>query len=176
VPQTTEHNVIQNINLSVQTVTQLDNLIRNRTRLGDLVGAREAAIERIGRGRCKPHHLAYLSWTPEKVQSLLTPFAVLADRLSQNSREEGVLAGGRCRKNRKDPDRLWVDRYVGLTVPSINATIACHIKAPGDDPILVLTLKMKDVDQSKKYSICRLDTLLKIWEKLCKIAEQDMIH
>jgi hypothetical protein len=176
VPQTTEHNVIQNINLSVQTVTQLDNLIRNRTRFGDLVGAREAAIERIGRGRCKPHHLAYLSWTPEKVQSLLTPFAVLADRLSQNSREEGVLTGGRCRKNRKDPDRLWVDRYVGLTVPPINATIACHIKTPGDDPILVLTLKMKGVDRYKQYSIGRLDTLLKIWEKLCKIAKQSMIH
>jgi hypothetical protein len=168
--------VVQNINLSVQTVTQLDNLIRNRTRLGDLLGAREAAIERIGRGRYKPYHLAHLSWTPNEVHTLLTPFAALADRISQNRRKKGVLVGGRCRKNRHDPGFLWIDRYVGLTVPSINATIACHIKEPGDDPILVLTLKMKGVDQSKQYSLGRLDTLLKIWEKLCKLAEQNMIH
>lgn len=168
--------MIQHINLSVQTVTQLDNLIRNRTRFGDLVGAREAAIERIGRGRCKPHHLAYLSWTPNEVHSLLAPFAALADEVSQNRRKAGVLIGGRCRKNRLDPEYLWIDRYVGLTASFINATIACHIKEPGDDPILVLTLKMKGVDRYKQYSIGRLDTLLKIWENLCKIAKQSMIH
>lgn len=166
--------MIQNIDLTAQTNTQLDNLIRNRSRHGDLVGARDAAIERIGRGRYKPHHLTYLSWTPTKIAALLVSFAELSDAVVNNRRKPGVLCGGRCRRGIHDSTSLWVDRYVGVTTSSVNAAIACHIRAPGDAPVFVLQIKLGEIDTSKQYSINRLNELLKIWEKLCRIAERSI--
>src|SRR4051812_4351792 len=120
---------------------QLDTYIGNCRRHGKTELARKAAIERIRRGRYKHHHLALIDWTPSRVEHFLSPFAELATKIRNSKRKAWVEAGGGRRKRRSDPDALWVDQYCGIKTRGINATISCHIKHPGDDPVLSMIIK-----------------------------------
>ena len=105
---------MKKIDLTTQTKTQLDNLIDNRSRHGDIAGARDAALERIRRGRAKPSHMAYVEWTFDRVQIALAPFVEISQSVIGSRRKAYVLAGGGRRKHRSHPDALWVDTYSGI--------------------------------------------------------------
>jgi hypothetical protein len=123
---------------------QLDTYIGNCQKHGRIELAREAAIERIQRGRYKQQHLALIDWTPSRVEQLLSPFAELATQVKSSKRKAYVEAGGRGRKSRQDPEALWIDQYCGIKAGGVNATISCHVKNPGDVPVLTL------IDKSEK--------------------------
>ena len=59
------------INLSTKTKAELENLIANRTRAGDIAGATEAALERVRRKHAKPAHWKYVVWTPDRIEELM---------------------------------------------------------------------------------------------------------
>lgn len=154
---------MKTIDLTTQSKTQLDNLINNRSRHGDLAGARNAALERIRRGQAKPIHMAYLEWTPERVQIALEPFVEISQSVVGSKRKAHVVAGGGRRKHRSHPDALWVDTYSGIKTTKVNATIACHIREVGDEPLFII---IENDEPLRFYSLAERDVALSVWEMI----------
>lgn len=148
--------------------SQLETYIENCQRHGRQDLAREAAIERIQRGRYKQQHLASLDWTPSRAEQILSRFAELATKVKNSKRKAYVEAGGRGRKNRLDPEALWVDQYCGIKAGGLNATISCHIRQPGD--AAVLTIIVNGRDPKMTYQPSEVDVALHDWLEIIEAA------
>jgi hypothetical protein len=154
---------MRNIDVARLSNAQLETYIGNCERYGKKEFAREAAIERIRRGRYKQRHLTFIDWTPSRVEQLLSPFTELAAKVRNSKRKAWVEAGGGRRKRRSHPEALWVDQYCGIKVGGINATISCHIKHPGDDPVLTMIIQLNRKHHEMTYQPHEVDIALQDW-------------
>jgi len=151
------------IDLTAKSEEQLDNLITNYQRAGQLAFVRKVVVEKARRRKATPKQLSLLEWNQERVTDVLTPFAELTKKIKNNRRVVYSIAGGGKHKDASHPDHLWIDSYTAVKAKGINATFSCHIKHPGDEPTFILTIRPDDV---QSYSIQELDQALIEWEEV----------
>ena len=159
--------MLKEIDFGAQTNTQLDNIISNGERKGNLNIARKAVIEKANRGRANKRQLSLLEWNQHRVTLVLAPFVELSESVLGNMRKSYSEAGGGKRKPSTDPDCLWIDSYTGIKTPALNATMSCHITRPGNQPIFTLTVKP---DEIQSYTFDDLDEALREWQAITKRA------
>jgi hypothetical protein len=158
------------IDLTIQSDTQLDNLIDNNERAGQLAFARRAVIEKANRGKASRKQLRLLEWNQERVTSVLAPFVELSESVANSTRTSYSRAGGGRFKSGTDPNHLWIDSYTGVKTSALNATMSCHIVRPGDQPIFTLAVKPNEI---RSYSFDELDVALTEWREVTKRAKKE---
>jgi hypothetical protein len=162
--------MLKEIDLTIQSDTQLDNIIDNTQRAGELAFARRAVIEKANRGKASRRQLGLLEWNQERVTSVIAPFVELSKSVVNSARTSFSRAGGGKFQLRIDPNYLWIDSYTGVKTSALNATMSCHIARPGDQPIFTLTVKPGEI---RSYSFDELDVALSEWREVITRAKMD---
>jgi hypothetical protein len=155
------------IDLSTKTKAQLENLIENRARSGDLAGARDAALERIRRGHPKPAHWAHVLWRPDRVEQLLEEAVAISRSVAGNKRKAYVEAGGLKRKNNRHPDHMFIDSYSGIKTKVMNARFCCQTREVGNEPDIFIE---QDNETRRSYSVLEFDAAIRDWERIALAA------
>lgn len=158
---------MKEVNLSTKTKDELENLIVNRKRFGDLAGAREAALERIRRNNPKPEHWEHVLWRPDRIEELMRPVVSIARAVPGNKRKVYVGAGGLKRKNHRDPSHLWLDVYSGIKTGNIDARFCCWMQDVADEPQISIET---DDGACRYFSVNELDEAIREWEAIALAA------
>ncbi|KQW21369.1 hypothetical protein ASC80_14890 [Afipia sp. Root123D2] len=130
---------------------ELIALFHNRGRHGLVQGQIEVLREMWLRGYRIRKYCGVLSWTPDRANEVIAPFAAVSRRCRDSKRTDFSTAGGGVYKAKSEPDARWVDTYTAVKVPGLNAHFSCHIREPGDDAEFILNIKSHDVREVFTY-------------------------
>src|SRR5262245_29051141 len=124
--------------LSTRTDKELRVCLGNCERNGCLEEARRVVRVMEARGIARRETFKVFGRNPDTVREVLRPFKKVAQAVEGNLRKAWVEAGGFARRAKDDPTKLWIDAYCAVKTPTVNLSLACHVKAPGDEPTFVL--------------------------------------
>jgi hypothetical protein len=148
--------------LSTRTDKELRVCLRNCERNGRLEEAQKVVKLMRARGIAKSKDFKNLKWNHDTVREvLLRPFRDVAETVG--GRTAYVPVGGFPRRAKSDPTKLWIDQYRAMKTPTMNAVLACHVKAPADEPTFVLQI---DGAIYETYCLDRYDEVLREWRDL----------
>jgi hypothetical protein len=152
--------------LSTCTDKQLRSCLHNCVRKGCFEEARRVATLMDDREIASREDCKVFEWNHDTVDDALRPFKEVAQAVEDNLRKPWVPAGGRARRAKEDPTKLWIDRYCGMKTPTMNALFGCHVKKAGDEPAFVLEL---NGTQRAVYGVDQLDEAFQDW---CRLSSE----
>lgn len=152
------------IDLTSVRSTGLDNLITNLGKHGRKAEQAAVVREKWRRGIARRKDYSVLAWNGNRVETVMSDFVEISRQIPNNRIADFTDAGGGVWKPKDDEDSRWIDTYTGVKLGEFNATFACHVREPGDDPVFILNLKSSR--SVEEFSYGDISVALTKWKKL----------
>lgn len=156
------------IDLERLTRQELRNLAENNAKRGQHETVRRVVAAMSRRGFAIKRDYLLLEWNQERVREVMQPFREIAAHVAGNGRTPYTDAGGsKIGRRKSDPEHYWIDSYSAIKTEHINASFACRIRSPGDEPEFRLRV---DGGTPEIYNADSLPDLRLKWQQIADSA------
>ena len=152
------------IDLTSVNSAGLSNLIANLGKHGRKAEQAAVVREKWRRGIARRKDYSALVWNRTRVEAVISYFVKVSRQISDSQSVYFTNAGGGVWKSKSDVEYRWIDTYTAVKLGGFNATFACHVREPGDDPVFILSLKSSQ--SFEEFSYAEIDIALIKWKEI----------